>query len=179
MKRRRSASLLRCATLALLVAAPVTTVESTAVCSLDETEVVVALMGVVLMNRNCLGVADNKCPVDTKCLSVLEHMTLKMPDCTAGANLGPSQRVRLQKLLDKCGPATPKPTSARTATTDATAQAAAKAAVTGAASRSDDTDSSSFAGETSTRSVASSPSTRIAHSCATGIVICAVVAANW
>lgn len=76
---------------------------ATPVCVHDETEAIVALMASLLVDPNCLGVADDKCPSDARCLERLARVANKMPDCLSSAsNTHKSQRARLQQLVDNC-----------------------------------------------------------------------------
>lgn len=97
--------------LSLLVAAILTTTtpSTTAVavpapvCMRDETEAIVALMASLLVDPNCLRVADDKCPSDSRCLERLARIAHKMPDCLSSAsNMHKSQHTRLQQLVDNC-----------------------------------------------------------------------------
>lgn len=76
---------------------------ATPVCVHDETEVIVALMASLLVDPNCLGVADDKCPSDARCLERLARVANKIPDCLSSTSSPhKSQRARLQQLADNC-----------------------------------------------------------------------------
>lgn len=90
---------------------------ATPVCAQDEAEAIVTVMGYVLASHDCHGVADDRCPADSKCLSTLKLMVRKLPDC-ASRSTATSQLARLESILTRCTPApTPMPTR-HSATTD-------------------------------------------------------------
>ncbi|GAB9466971.1 Elicitin [Globisporangium polare] len=137
------------------------TSEPTPVCERDETEAIVALMASLLVDPDCLGVADDKCPSDANCLGRLVRIINKMPDCVSSANNAhKSQRARLQLLVESC-----KVPVATTTTNTTTSRSA--------------TGNEPYVNETSVRSTASAASalTSSIATCCIGVALSAVCTA--